>query len=145
MAKAAQNLLFISLAIVAIATTQGGSNKFKIIKENAAIGVNIVLIPAITSSSLSGLATPFKMAKVPMACSLAISALTTATALFQLPNPSGAKIQAIILPSVAIILSSISSTISKEKLNLERNHITMQAVKMIVPALMIKPLDLSHI
>ena len=100
-------------------------------------------MPAMTASSASEVI-PFSTASVPIAFSLAISAEITATAPFQLPSPSGAKTQLIAFPKKAIILFSIS-TISRWALNVEKNQMITQAVKIMVPALMIKPRALSHI
>ena len=113
-------------------------------KEKAAIGVNMPAMPAMSSMSSASAATPFRTARVPIAFSFAISAEMTATAPFQSPRPTGAKIQEIAPPKAASMESSIS-TISMDALNAEKNQMMTQAAKMMVPALMMKPFALSHI
>ena len=137
-------LLPISRRIVAIATTHGGSNRFRTMKEKAPIVVNIPAIPALTAASPAPAATPFRTPSVPTACSLAISAEMTATAPFQSPKPRGAKNHFTALPIEASMLLSISD-ICIVQLKFDRNQMATQAVKMIVPALMMKALALSHI
>ena len=86
---------------------------------------------------------------VPTMFSFAIRPVMEATVACQVPNPSGAKIQAITLPTLARmdISSSSSSSIRKTPSTVPkrlRNHTRIVDSRMMVPAFLIKLQPRSH-
>ena len=87
------------------------------------------------------------MPKVPTTFSFATSPVIAATADFQSPQPSGAKIHAIPLPIAARKPSLRSSTMPKRPSampKLEANQMKMVDKRMIVPAFLMKDQPRSH-
>ena len=89
---------------------------------------------------------PKRTPKVPTTFSFAIRPVIEATAACQVPQPSGAKIQAIALPIAARMLLSIS-TMPKEPSahpNEEVNQTRIVASRITVPAFLINDHPRSH-
>ena len=109
----------------------------------------VASVPQISAPSSATSANPKSTPKVATTFSFAISPVTAATAIFQLPQPSGAKIGAITPPIAAKILLSNCSASNIVKLpstqpNPCKNQSTMVESKMMVPAFLMKDQPRSH-
>ncbi len=76
--------------------------------------------------------------------SLAMSPVSSATAACHAPNPMGANTGAINPPTMARMLSAVSSTIRKSVPKLWRNHTATLMAAMMVPARVRKSRTRSH-
>ena len=141
--------MFISRLIAPIAAKHGAQRRLNTRKEYAATGVIApASVPQISAPSSATSLNPYKIPKVPTTFSFATSPVIAATAAFQSPQPSGAKIHATAEPIAARILLFISSTIPKlppSTPKLCANHTKMVERRIIVPAFLMKDHPRSHV
>ena len=94
--------------------------------------------------SAAGDVAPKSTVSVEMTLSLAMSPVTSAVEARQSPKPSGANTGAMMLPRPASRLCDWSATTLKRISNVCRNQMTTVAAKIMVKALVMKSLALSH-
>lgn len=135
------NVEFISLLIAAIAATQGVYNNVNTRKLVAERTVNNVPSAADTCAAF----VPSKTLSVETTASFAVIPVTSAVEILQSAKPSGLKIGAIKCPSIASKLFALSVTTFNLLSNVCKNHIIIEARKIIVKALSKKSLAFSHI
>ncbi len=126
----------ISLLVAPIAAKQGDASKIKITNDKALAVVNKLVNDIVKNSS------PRMIPNVATIVSFAKKPLIIATVDSQFPHPRGIKIGAINSPIDLKILCSVS-TLTRDQSKLCKNQMTIQATKIIVPALIINDLIFS--
>ena len=124
------NVEFISLLIAAIAATQGVYNNVNTRKLVAERTVNNVPSAADTCAAF----VPSKTLSVETTASFAVIPVTSAVEILQSAKPSGLKSGAARLPIIASKLSSADSATLSRMSNVCRNHMMIDAKKIMVNA-----------
>ena len=131
----------ISLAMVAMAARQGLFSRLKTRKEKPAAAQGNQVPTAAATAPVSSTRSSDTLASTPMVetmASLAVKPEMEEATGCHWPKPRGAKSTAMALPITARREAEVSSTRPKapfSKPKLERNHMTTQARKRMVPAL----------
>lgn len=132
-------ILPVSLRMTVSVAMQGTYSRQNTMKENADKGVKISVNNVARDAPPAALE---RIASVLSAASLAETPAISADAARQSPKPRGVKKGAADFPRKARMLSSISVVICRCILKFWRNHMMMDAAKMIVNAFRMKPRQL---
>ena len=135
--KNAERAVPISLFTDAIAATHGVYNRVNTKNTSAENGVNKVFNALISP--------PNKTVSVLTTLSFAVNPVISAVEILQSPNPSGTKTGAANPPINASRLSLESTTTFSRTSNVCKNQMTIDAMKIIVNAFVIKSFALSQI